>query len=145
MYRVANDGRYAERSARVRVASQMFALLPLLADRHLIIDEWSDAARRRAAMCAIWLLGAVEPEQLSRWWRTESVARRCGVLALLRTAVIAFKLPDEVGDTGANDDDGNPEDLSKSTKQAIEGFYGQDPHQKRRVIILYLFIILPVL
>ena len=122
----------------------MFALLPLLADRCAVIEEWSDAARRRASTCAIWLLGAVEREQLSRWWRGESVARRCGVLSLLRIALVAFKLSADDGEGGDGSDSaaaasvGEERSMARSTKQAIEGFYGQDPHQRRKVSLFLL-------
>jgi hypothetical protein len=133
LYRLANDGRYAHRLARTRIASLMFALLPLLADRVHMMTDWSVPVKRRASMCAIWLLANVDRAQLSHWWRGESAARRCGLLALLDMALTAFRLNELDNDgTPASPIAGAASD-ARTTKQMIESFYGQDPNRRRGV------------
>jgi hypothetical protein len=141
LYRLANDGRYAHRLARSRISSLMFALVPLLADRVPMMVDWNVATQRRAATCAIWLLANVDTAQLSHWWRGETAARRCGVLALLDLALKSFKLAEldqEVasagpiaggGGSGGGGSGGGGD--ARATKQMIENFYGQDPNRRR--------------
>jgi hypothetical protein len=132
-YRLANDGRYAHRLARTRVASLMFALLPLLADRVQMMTEWTVTVKRRASMCAIWLLANVDRAQLSVWWRGESAARRCGLLALLDLALAAFRLNELDHDAAPSGPIAGTASDARTTKQMIESFYGQDPNRRRGV------------